>query len=319
MSYKNRKAKEQQANQKENPPSPANPPQAVGTLGPKSDNSETTVHMSASKTQSVPTLEKALQIVEALAISKRGKTLSQLSRSLGLPKSSAHSILVTFEREGYLERDEQTGTYRVGPRLFKIANMAIGGVGLREQASPHLRRLKDKTGLTVHMAIPENDEALLIERIAPEGQFSVSTWIGKRMGLHCTSLGKSLLAYASDEDVARLVRLRMLRHNDNTISSVNRLCRELETVRKLGYSLDDEEEELGIRCLGAPVFDHAGDVVAAISVTGDTRQIAGERLTAFVQMVKSTAQAISSQLGCKSYGPNAPSVAEVPPMLSGSR
>ena len=166
-------------------------PSSAGTLGSRSNNAETAAHQAAPKTQSVPTLAKALQIFEALAISKRGKTLSQLSRTLGLPKSSAHSILLTFEREGYLERDDLTGAYRVGSRLFKIANMAIGGVGLREQASPHLRRLKDKTGLTVHMAIPENDEAVLIERIAPEGQLSVSTWIGKRMGLHCTALGKS--------------------------------------------------------------------------------------------------------------------------------
>jgi DNA-binding IclR family transcriptional regulator len=318
MSYESRKATEQKTDRKTRQRPPSSTLHAVRTLGAKPETTETAVHVSAPKTQSVPTLEKALQIVEALAMSKRGKTLSQLSRTLGLPKSSAHSILLTFEREGYLERDEQTGTYRVGPRLFKIANMAIGGISLREQASPHLRRLKDKTGLTVHMAIPENDEAVLIERLAPEGQISVSTWIGKRMGLHCTSLGKSLLANASEEDVARLVRPRMLRHNDNTISSINRLCRELETVRKLGYSLDDEEEELGIRCLGAPIFDHSGDVVAAISVTGDTRQIDGERLTAFVQMVKLTAQAISLQLGCRSYGSAISPVAETPRALSGS-
>jgi DNA-binding IclR family transcriptional regulator len=317
MSYENRKAKDRQPNHRTYRRPPVEAQSSIGKLGSRNSNAETTAPAPAPKTQSVPTLEKALQIVEALAVSKRGKTLSQLSRTLGLPKSSAHSILLTFEREGYLERDDLTGTYRVGPRLFEIANMAIGGVGLREQASPHLRRLKDKTGLTVHMAIPENDEAVLIERIEPEGRISVSTWIGKRMGLHCTSLGKSLLINASDEEVARLVRPRMLRHNENTISSVNRLCREIENVRKLGYSLDDEEEELGIRCLGAPVLDRAGEVVAAISVTGDTRQIDGERLTALVHMVKSTAQAISSQLGYRSYE-SAPSGLDMTDTLSGA-
>jgi DNA-binding IclR family transcriptional regulator len=318
MSYENRKARGREIKHRAYQSSVTDVPSSAETLGSKSNTSETAAHLSAPKTQSVPTLAKALQIFEALAISKRGKTLSQLSRTLGLPKSSAHSILLTFEREGYLERDDLTGAFRVGSRLFKIANMALGGVSLREQASSHLRRLKDKTGLTVHMAIPENDEAVLIERIAPEGQLSISTWIGKRMGLHCTALGKALLANASDEDVTRLVRPRMLRHNDNTISSVNRLCREIENVRKLGYSLDDEEEELGIRCLGAPVFDQAGEVVAAISVAGDTRQIDGEKFTAFVHLVKSTAQAISFQLGYRRHELT-PCEIDVPNPLSSSR
>lgn len=253
--------------------------------------------MAATRTQSVPALERALLILEALAKSRHGLTLSQLSRTLDLPKSSAHCILLTFQRCGYLERDERTGRYRIGSRLFALVNMAINGASLREQASLHLRRLMEKSGLTVHMAILEHDEAVVIERLAPVGQTRVSTWIGKRMGLHCTALGKSLLSRTSDEDVERLVRPRMLRHNDNTIGSVRKLHQELERVRKLGYSLDDEEEELGIRCVGAPVFDHDGKIAAAVSITGGTTQIDADNLAALAQLVQETARAISAQLG----------------------
>src|SRR5690242_17946940 len=122
--------------------------------------------MLATKTQSVPALERALTILESLSKSRHGLTLSQLARSLELPKSSVHCLLLTFERHGYLHRDEASGRYRLGLRLCDLANVALSGVILREQSAPLLVQLRESTQLTTHMAVLEQDEVVLIEKVA---------------------------------------------------------------------------------------------------------------------------------------------------------
>lgn len=251
--------------------------------------------MLAEKTQSVPALERGLAILELLSKSKHGLTLSQLTRSLDLPKSSVHCLLLTFERHGYLYRDDLSGRFRLGLRLCDLANGALSGVALREQAAPFLNQLRESTQLTTHMAVLEQDEVVLIEKVEPLTT-RINSWIGKRMDVHCTALGKALTAYLPEEQVDALVRRRgMLRHNDNTISSLKRLKQELEQVRKLGYSIDDEEEEIGVRCLGAAVLSAENHAIAAISVTGTTVQINAETRDALVAKIKAAAAGIAEQ------------------------
>lgn len=254
--------------------------------------------MASLKTQSVPALDRALTILEVLAESKKGLSLSQLTRSLGWPKSSTHCLLLTLERRGYLHRNEQTGQYMFGLKLFGLANIALSGIELREQAAPFLQALMERTRLTVHMAILERDEAVLIDKVEPPGLFKLATWIGKRMDVHCTGVGKALIAYLPEEELDRLIKEHGLpRHNENTIVSPRRLKEALARIRQLGYSVDDEEDELGLRCIGAPIFNREGQVIASISVAGTTAQIHLENLGKSAQQVKQTALAISRQLG----------------------
>src|ERR1022692_1821940 len=278
--------------------------------------------MLAAKTQSVPALERALSILESLSKSKHGLTLSQLSRSLELPKSSVHCLLLTFERHGYLHRDrslelpkssvhcllltferhgylhrdDRSGRYRLGLRLCDLANVALSGVMLRDQAATFLNQLRESTQLTTHMAVLEQDEVVLIEKVALLTS-RVNSWIGKRMDVHCTALGKALTAYLPEEQVEALVSRRgLLRHNDNTIASLKRLKQELEQVRKQGYSIDDEEEEIGVRCLGAPVLNANNRAIAAISITGTTERINADSRDALVAKLKTTAAAIAAEV-----------------------
>jgi DNA-binding IclR family transcriptional regulator len=227
----------------------------------------------AEKTQSVPALERGLSILESLSKSKHGLTLTQLTAELDLPKSSVHCLLLTFERRGYLYRDERSGRYRLGLRICDLAGAALGGQALRDQAIPYLSKLRESTQLTCHMAVFEQDEVVLIQKAEPLGS-RVNTWIGKRMDIHCTAVGKAVAAYLPSDTVEVLVRRRgMLRHNDNTIASLRKLKDELERVRRLGYSIDDEEEEIGIRCIGVPILDEENRALAAISLSGTTSQI----------------------------------------------
>lgn len=259
--------------------------------------------MSATKTKSVPALERALTLLETLASSATGLTMAEITRHLGLPRSSAHYLLLTLERRGYLHRNAQTGRYLFALKLFSLANMALSGLRVREQATPFLQALTEKTRLTVHMAILEQNEVVLIQKVEPPGLFRLATWMGKRMPIHCTGVGKALIAYLPEIELDRLLKPGLLRYNENTITTVRKLKEEFERIRRLGYAVDDEEETIGLRCIGAPILDPTGQVVAAISVAGTTSQISAENLSSFAGKVKETALAISEELG---FNPNAP-------------
>jgi DNA-binding IclR family transcriptional regulator len=252
--------------------------------------------MPSTKTPSVPAVERALAMLELLANSKTGLTLPELCRRLKLPKSSAHCILLTLERRNYLRRSEATNRYLFGLRLFGLANMALSGLALRERAAPILRHLMETTGATVHMAILEQSEAVLLEKIEPPG-VARATWLGKRMDTHCTAIGKCLLAYMPEADLRRLIAEHGLpRHNENTITSVTKLRQEIAKIRACGYSIDDEEDELGFRCVGCPVFDSEGVVIAAISVAGTSSEIGPVEVASYAVKAKEAAACIREAL-----------------------
>ncbi|HEV7219558.1 MAG TPA: IclR family transcriptional regulator [Terriglobales bacterium] len=251
---------------------------------------------SGPKTQSVPALERGLLILEFLAQSRRGVTLSQLTRKLQLPRSTGHALLLTYQRTGYVQRCEKTGRYCLGFRLQALANLALGGTSLRTQVAPNLRQLMVDTGLTVHLAVMEDGEAVLIDRIEAPGAPHLATWVGKRMGLHCTAVGKSLISELPSNALDELISKQgLMRHNENTIASRRALRLACENVQKLGYAIDDEEEEIGVRCIGAPVRNSAGEIVAAISISGTKAQL--ENIPARAAQVMSTAAALSRQIG----------------------
>ncbi len=257
--------------------------------------------MTALKTPSVPALERGLRLLEVVAKSRHGQTFSQLTRQLDYPKSSIHTLLITLERLGYLQRLESSGRYVAGLNLVRMASAASQGITLRLKAGPVLCELTQRTGLTTHMAILEGKEAVLVAKVEPFGTTPVATWIGKRIDYHCTSLGKALIAWLNEDEVDQLVKEhRMLRHNEHTISSMARLRQELLRVRQLGYSVDDEEEELGFRCVGAPVTGASGEVEAAVSIVGTLEQIAVEDIPRLGSLVQEAAFDMSRRLGAGS-------------------
>lgn len=250
--------------------------------------------MPATKTPTVPALERGLGVLEAVAKSKNGLTFSQLARSLDFPKSSVHCLLVTFERLGYLHRSKSTGRYVCGTQLVRLANLALEGFAIRDEAAPLLRGLAERTGLTAHLAILEGNEAMLVAKVSLIGGQHVPTWVGKRIDVHCTSLGKSLIAYLPESQVDDIVRQKgLLRHNENTISSAKKLKDDLIATRVRGYAIDDEEEEIGMRCVGVPVFRSSGRVIAAVSVSGRIEDIDVETCPDILAALRDTAQALS--------------------------
>ncbi len=252
--------------------------------------------MSSLKTKSVPAVEKALTIFEMLAASKKGLRLSEMARNMGLPRSSTHYVLLTLQRRGYLFRSGERRRYMFTSKFFSLANSTLSGLSIREQSRPLLRALMERTGLTVHMALLDQDELVLVERIAPPVPFQLATWVGKRMAGHCTGAGKALLAYLPEAILDRVISHGLIRYNDNTIVSPKKLREELAHVRQRGYALDDEEETIGLRCVGAPVLDATKWAIAAISIAGTTSQITPENLTSLTEKLTQTASALTQHL-----------------------
>jgi DNA-binding IclR family transcriptional regulator len=250
----------------------------------------------AERSGGVPAIDRALNVLECLSQSRKGYSVSELSRRLALPKSSVHLILRTLERRGYLQKQSSGGRYKFGMKLIALSRTALDGVELRDEARPALAALAQRTGLTVHMGVLERSEIVIIERLESASPVRVVSWIGRRMDLNSTAIGKALIAHLGDAEFESQVRPSQLaRHNERTIASMAALRKELDRVRKLGYAVCDEEDEIGVRCVGAPVVNAQGHAIAAISVAGTTLQIPPDRVDALGQAVREAAAEISGR------------------------
>lgn len=250
--------------------------------------------MAALKTQTAPAVDRALSILEILAQSGSGLTLPELVDQSNLPRSSVHYLLVTLERRGYLERNHRTGRYLFSTKLLDLARGAVEGLSIAEQATPHLWRLSQATGLSALIGILQDDEVVLVAKVDPARASFRSTWPGKRMAMHSTALGKVLMASLPEAHVASIVRERGLpRHNENTISTLRTLNQELTRVRLLGYAVDAEEDELGFTCLGVPIVSPDGMTLAALSLAGATAELTPERYAHLLPLLGDAAASIA--------------------------
>jgi DNA-binding IclR family transcriptional regulator len=237
-------------------------------------------------------------MLEYVAQEPEGLSNAEISRKLQIPKSSASYILRTLEKQGYLNRDVQTGKYRVGLKILSLSRGALSGIDVREVALPIMRHLMEKTSLTCHLAILDGPEAVYIEKVEPQGFIRMDTWVGRRMRVHATSVGKSLVAYIPEDRLHQIIKERpMEKRTPKTITSMSRLLKELEKVRAQGYSVDDEENNLGARCLGAPVFNQRGEIEAALGLSGTINQVNAQTMPRIIEALKDGARHLSMQLG----------------------
>jgi DNA-binding IclR family transcriptional regulator len=243
-------------------------------------------------------VERALAMLEAVAQEPDGLSNAEISRKLQIPKSSASYILRTLETQGYLNRDEESNKYRVGLKVLSLSRGALSGIDVREVALPVMRHLMEKTNLTCHLAIIDGPDAVYIEKVEPTGFIRMDTWVGRRMRVHATSVGKALVAYIPQERLEKILAERgMEKRTAKTLTTLPKLMKELEKVRAQGYAVDDEENNMGARCLGAPVFNQQGVIEAAVGLSGTTQQVNAQTMPSIVEKLKDAARHISMQLG----------------------
>lgn len=253
--------------------------------------------MKENKAQRVPAVLRGLQILELLAGHKKRWTTSEVSRKLKIPKSTTSYLLHTLLASGYLVREEE-GFYRLGMKLLALGGQALRGIELREVALPSLRRLTSETQTTAHLAVLEGPEAVYIERVPSPGFIQIDTWVGRRMPLHSTSVGKALLAFLPQAESEALVQsIGLPRFTSRTIVSLARLKQELQRIRECGFAIDNEENTPGVRCIAAPIFGANGRVLAAVSLTGPVQHVTEERVEKIVEKVKEVARQLTLALG----------------------
>src|SRR5271165_5340663 len=207
-------------------------------------------------------VERTILILEAVGQREGGMSNADFHRKLKIPKSSASYILRTLEQHGYVRRDRDNGKYRLGMKVLSLSRAALSGMDIREAALPIMRHLVDQIHLTTHLAILDHGEAVYVEKVETPGFIKMDTWIGRRMEVHSTAVGKALLAYLDSKERDVILRHRggLKKLTTHTITTLPRLLNELERVRELGYAVDDEENSLGARCVGAPIFNGEGNV-----------------------------------------------------------
>jgi len=243
-------------------------------------------------------VERAIEILESIAQRESGLTNSEISRRLAIPKSSASYILRTLESRGYVRRERDSGKYRLGLKVLSLSRGAQASVGLRDVALPVLRRLVELTGLTAHLAVLDNGEAVYLEKAESLSFIRIDTWIGRRLDVHSTAVGKALLATLPQTEIELILNQRGLKKKTpKTITLPAKLLRELSKVRDQGYALDNEENNVGARCVAAPVLDNFGRPVAAVGVGGTTAQMDKSALGRAVRAVKQAAREIAEGIG----------------------
>src|SRR5579862_6824268 len=180
------------------------------------------------------------------------------------------------------------------PKLLHLANTSATGLGLREIAAPHLQSLANRMRICTELGVMETHQVWIIAKYALGGFFGGSPGMGARMPLHCTAIGKALLAHLSDEELHTFtISQGLARYNDNTLASEKKLKADLTNSRDRGYTIEDEECELGTRGVGAAVLDHDQRAIAAISIVGSIHQIGAENVGILAKAVMETAAAIS--------------------------
>jgi DNA-binding IclR family transcriptional regulator len=247
-----------------------------------------------SKRNFLPSVDRTITVLEFIAHFKRGCSVSEISRNLALPKSSTFLILTTLVSRGYLKKNAETDKYYFGVNLVKLSRKVLANLDLRDVAKPFLNSLMKRTGLVVHLAVLADVEAVLVDRACPRGSSVGADWIGRGLDINCSGVGKALVAFLPEDQFNQLIGARRLaRHNENTIVTIRGLKRDLARVRELGYALDDEEDELGLRCIGTPIFDGEHKTVAAVSVAGTTDDIPLDRVEFLAAALRQTAGEIS--------------------------
>lgn len=246
----------------------------------------------------IQALDRALKIVDLFDDQHMELKLSEICAAMNLHKSTVHSLLKTLQLHQYIDQDEQSGKYRLGMRFVEKGQLLLQNFDIRDIARNHLRSLSAATGQTTHLVILDGKEGIYIDKV--EGQKAAIRYsrVGKRVPLHSSAVGKVLTAFRSSEEQQSMLKdYKFSQHTDKTLGTLSDFEHELELVKLQGYAIDNEENEPGVRCVAAPIINHSGQVIAALSLSTMVAHVDDHELKQLIQLVCEETAAISKQLG----------------------
>src|SRR5688572_4762786 len=239
----------------------------------------------------------SIRLTKAFSENEYEMGISALAGRLGLAKSTVHRLATTLVEYDILEQNRESGKYRLGLALFELGTLVRRKMDIVSESRQHMHSLLETTGETVQLAVLDHLSVLYIRILESRQAVRMSSTVGSRAPAHCTSVGKALLAFQPPEVANQVIENGLRRYTANTITTAEGLTQELAAVRARGYAIDDEESEVGLRCVAAPIRDHSGLVVAAISVSAPVQRMTKKSLQTAVPTVVSAADAISRRLG----------------------
>ncbi|TMJ48580.1 MAG: IclR family transcriptional regulator [Alphaproteobacteria bacterium] len=263
-------------------------------IGPRSDPD----HDPEPRDGGVQSVDRALLIIETLAEDDEGYRLSDLAVRTGLSTSTAHRLLTTLEKRRFVQFDRDGSKWHVGAQSFVVGSTFVRRRNFATQAMPYLRKLRDQTRETANLAVVDDESIVVLTRMESREIMRSLTKVGGRVAMVASGVGKAVLATYSDEDVNAIIRRQgMPRLTEKSIVRPGALFKELETIRRQGYAVDDEEARIGLRCVAAVVFSDSSEPLAAISVSGMTSRVTAARLPALGQTVREVAAELTLALG----------------------
>ncbi len=227
----------------------------------------------------------------------RGCTLTEIAAGLEMNKSTLFNLLRTLQEYDVVSKDPEVDRYKLGLKTLYWAEACLSDIQLRKLASPLLHELMEKVSETVHLVVYDKGEVVYIDKVECPHAIRMVSRVGMHMPAHSTAVGKAFLAYLPEANTRETIERELHPRTANTITSPEALIPHLEEIRRRGYAVDNEENEHQVRCVAAPIFDHAAQVVAAISISGPTIRVTTEKIEQLGQEVKRTASSISRHLG----------------------
>ncbi len=245
-------------------------------------------------------LDRAVSVLDLLGESEGPLGLADVCERMALHKSTAHRALMVLERCGLIERTPEN-RFRLGLKLYELGSRAVEQIDLRARVHPWFRRLSAQVGETVHLGVLQKTTVVYLDKVEPNNR---RTWLASRIGasnpVYCTSMGKAMLAFLPEQNVADIMgKIRFVRFTHRTLMTPEALMRSLDRVRRRGYAIDDEEVEEGVRCIGAPILNETGYPMAAVSVSGPTSRITQQSVPGIAEHLMRCCREISSSLGVR--------------------
>ncbi|HXM93952.1 MAG TPA: IclR family transcriptional regulator [Candidatus Dormibacteraeota bacterium] len=255
------------------------------------------MQVTGKRSYNIMALQRGLRLLHLFATAEQGLPATLVAKLSGLPVSTVHRFLINLESAGFLSCDT-TGTYHLGVACVSLGQAVQGQMDIRRLSLPHLQELNHKTRETVHLIVRHALSAVYLEKLDSPEPLRIYSRIGAAVPLHCTAVGKVLLAYLPETELEKtLNELKLRRFTENTVGSIQELYAHLRRVRKDGYACDLEEHEPHIRCIAAPIWDHSGAVNASLSVTCPAVRLATARIRHLAPLIRDAGLRISKELG----------------------
>jgi DNA-binding IclR family transcriptional regulator len=250
-----------------------------------------------SKEKRLSSVATAIQLLKAFSEEQVDIGISELSRKLGVAKSTVHRLAATLAAEGLLEQDRDTEKYRLGIALFRLGALVRRRMDISSQGRPFIYALREKTNETVHLAILDGTEIMYVYNLESTQAIRARSDLGVRKPAYCTAEGQAILAWQPQNVVDAVIAQGLLPRTPQTITDAAKLVKALAVIRQRGCAIEDEESEIGMRGISAPIRNDAGEVVAAVGLAGPVTRLSKKAITAFIPHVIETADQVSERLG----------------------